>query len=67
MTNTSINRAKERLSKYSTLFYACSADGLAYAKCVSKQDEIKRNCCAPEFEAFKSCLRKAAEKLGTKI
>lgn len=67
MNTPSINKAKERLSKYSSLFLACSTEGLAYAACVSSKSEVKLNRCLIEFDAFKKCLSQTAEKLGTRI
>ncbi|XP_026764878.1 uncharacterized protein LOC113523208 [Galleria mellonella] len=64
----SVAKARERLAKYPLLFAKCSKQGTLYARCVLlKEDSVKKDDCAKEFQDFKSCLQSAAKDLKTRI
>ncbi|XP_066151491.1 NADH dehydrogenase [ubiquinone] 1 alpha subcomplex assembly factor 8 [Euwallacea fornicatus] len=63
----SVSKAKQRFRQYPVIFAKCSREASVYATCVLKQDNIKKNDCAEEFSGFRTCLRKAAVSLKTKI
>lgn len=64
----SVAKARERLAKYPLLFAKCSKQGTLYARCVLlKEDSVKKDDCAKEFQDFKSCLQFAAKDLKTRI
>lgn len=64
----SVKRAKERLAKYPLIYAKCTKSATLYARCVLlKEDGLKKNDCAKEFEEFNACLKTAARELKTRI
>ncbi|XP_059045748.1 uncharacterized protein LOC131841445 [Achroia grisella] len=64
----SVAKARERFAKYPLLFAKCSKQGTLYARCVLlKEDSVKKDDCAKEFQEFKCCLQSAAKDLKTRI
>lgn len=63
----SVKKAHKRLGMYPKLLAKCGESASVYAKCVVKNDSIKKNDCLNEFNDFKSCLLKAAKDLKTKM
>lgn len=57
-----LERTKQRIAQLPYLFGQCSTQGANYAKCVTIKENVKRNDCLKEFNAFKECLHKAAKK-----
>ncbi|XP_041985614.1 uncharacterized protein LOC121737942 [Aricia agestis] len=63
-----VKKAQERLAKYPLVFAKCTKTATLYARCVLLKDEgLKKNDCAKEFEAFNACLKTAAKELKTRI
>ncbi|XP_045511809.1 uncharacterized protein LOC123706573 [Pieris brassicae] len=63
-----VSKAKERFAKYPLIYSKCSKQGMLYARCVLlKEDTVKKNDCAKEFQEFKTCLQNAAKTLKTRI
>ncbi|XP_072933909.1 uncharacterized protein [Epargyreus clarus] len=64
----SVSKARERFAKYPIIFAKCSKQGAFYARCVLlKEDSVKKDECAKEFQEFKTCLQAAAKDLKTRI
>ena len=64
----SVKRARARLGACPAYRAACTAEGVAYAKCVAPHmGEVKKNQCQPQFEAFKACIVKQAKAAGKKL
>ncbi|XP_024945805.1 NADH dehydrogenase [ubiquinone] 1 alpha subcomplex assembly factor 8 [Cephus cinctus] len=62
-----VNSARARLRKYPVLVAQCRKTGTAYARCVIKSSNIKKDDCKSEFENFKNCLVNAAMKNKTRL
>lgn len=62
-----VKKAKERLRKYPVLVAECHETGAKYAACVLSKTNLQQNDCEGEFNAFKTCLMKAATKHNTKL
>ncbi|XP_041670952.1 NADH dehydrogenase [ubiquinone] 1 alpha subcomplex assembly factor 8 [Cheilinus undulatus] len=60
------SRSREKLRRFPELFAQCSAEAAAYGKCVAatttSKQELKKDLCAKEFEALKTCFMNAAKK-----
>ncbi|CAJ1080758.1 NADH dehydrogenase 1 alpha subcomplex assembly factor 8 [Labrus bergylta] [Xyrichtys novacula] len=60
------SRSREKLRVFPELLAQCSAEAAAYGKCVaattSSSQELKKDLCAKEFEALKTCFVNAAKK-----
>ncbi|XP_028174560.1 uncharacterized protein LOC135084508 [Ostrinia nubilalis] len=64
----SVSKARERFAKYPVIFAKCAKQATLYATCVlHKEDGLKKDDCAKEFQEFKGCLQSAAKNLKTKI
>ena len=65
----SVKRAKERLwGLYPKLFATCGQEAVLYGQCVTRQmGDVKKDQCAAEFQAFKTCIQKNAKKMGGKF
>lgn len=64
----SVAKAKERFAKYPLIFAKCSKEGTLYARCVLlKEDTVKKDDCAKEFQELKNCLQLAAKQMKTRI
>ncbi|XP_068624572.1 NADH dehydrogenase [ubiquinone] 1 alpha subcomplex assembly factor 8 [Battus philenor] len=64
----SVIKARERLAKYPVIFAKCSKQSLLYARCVLlKEESLKKDDCAKEFQEFNACLQSAAKSLKTRI
>ncbi|XP_053269208.1 NADH dehydrogenase [ubiquinone] 1 alpha subcomplex assembly factor 8 [Pleuronectes platessa] len=59
-------RSREKLRAFPELFAQCSAEATVYGKCVAAtttgRQELKKDMCAKEFEALKTCFTNAAKK-----
>ncbi|KAJ0170502.1 hypothetical protein K1T71_013876 [Dendrolimus kikuchii] len=63
-----VKRAKERFAKYPVVFAKCSKQASLYAQCVLiKEDSVKKDDCAKEFQEFRSCLQSAAKDMKTRL
>ncbi|KZC07501.1 hypothetical protein WN55_08272 [Dufourea novaeangliae] len=62
-----VKKAKERLRKYPVLVAQCHETGAKYAACVVAKSNLQKNDCDSEFNAFKTCLMKAAAKHNTRL
>ncbi|KAM3592690.1 uncharacterized protein V6R79_023594 [Siganus canaliculatus] len=62
------SRSREKLRLFPELFAQCAGEAAAYGKCVSTtttgRQELKKDLCAKEFEALKTCFVNAAKKKG---
>ncbi|KAK7919805.1 hypothetical protein WMY93_011089 [Mugilogobius chulae] len=60
------NRTREKLRRFPELFAECSLEAAAYGKCVAatttSKQELKKDLCAKEFEALKTCFTNASKK-----
>lgn len=63
----SVNKARNRLSKYPVLVAKCSTTAAQYAKCVTSDFDIKKNACDKEFQQFKKCLVEQAKAMKTRL
>lgn len=63
----SVRKARVRLARYSEVLGQCQSEGVVYASCVLKQEQVAHNSCLGEFQIFKKCLLKSASRLGTKL
>uniref|UniRef100_A0A3P8UBG9 NADH:ubiquinone oxidoreductase complex assembly factor 8 n=1 Tax=Cynoglossus semilaevis TaxID=244447 RepID=A0A3P8UBG9_CYNSE len=57
------SRTREKLRLFPELFAQCAEEGAVYGKCVTAtttgRQELKKDLCAKEFEALKSCFTNA--------
>lgn len=67
ITMEAVKKANGRFRKYPVLVAECHETGAKYAACVLAKTNLQRNDCEGEFNAFKSCLAKAAAKHNTKL
>ncbi|KAL0810443.1 hypothetical protein ABMA28_010582 [Loxostege sticticalis] len=64
----SVSKARERFAKYPLIFAKCTKQATLYAKCVlHRDDSLKKDDCAKEFQEFKVCLKSAAKDMKTRI
>ncbi|KAK5617401.1 hypothetical protein CRENBAI_006540 [Crenichthys baileyi] len=60
------SRSRERLRVFSELLSQCAEEAAVYGKCVAAttagKQELKKDLCAKEFEALKTCFTNAARK-----
>ncbi|XP_037547278.1 NADH dehydrogenase [ubiquinone] 1 alpha subcomplex assembly factor 8 [Nematolebias whitei] len=60
------SRSRERMRLFSGLFAQCAEEAAAYGKCVAattkSKQELKKDLCAQEFQALKTCFTNAAKK-----
>ncbi|XP_059181276.1 NADH dehydrogenase [ubiquinone] 1 alpha subcomplex assembly factor 8 [Centropristis striata] len=60
------SRSREKLRLFPELFAQCAAEATTYGKCVAAttkgRQELKKDMCAKEFEALKTCFTNAAKK-----
>uniref|UniRef100_UPI0025AE3F04 NADH dehydrogenase [ubiquinone] 1 alpha subcomplex assembly factor 8 n=1 Tax=Doryrhamphus excisus TaxID=161450 RepID=UPI0025AE3F04 len=60
------NRTREKLRRFPELFAQCSEEAAVYGKCVAatttSRQELKKDLCAKEFAALKTCFANAAKK-----
>uniref|UniRef100_A0A8C7ZD96 NADH:ubiquinone oxidoreductase complex assembly factor 8 n=1 Tax=Oryzias sinensis TaxID=183150 RepID=A0A8C7ZD96_9TELE len=56
-------RSREKMRNFSDIFSKCADEAAAYGKCVAAttagRQELKKDLCAKEFEALKTCFVKA--------
>ncbi|XP_023945502.1 uncharacterized protein LOC112051198 [Bicyclus anynana] len=63
-----VKKAKERFAKYPLIYAKCSKQASVYARCVLlREDTVKKDDCAKEFQEFNACLQSASKELKTKI
>ncbi|XP_034050608.1 NADH dehydrogenase [ubiquinone] 1 alpha subcomplex assembly factor 8 [Thalassophryne amazonica] len=67
MSGTNVwNRTREKMRLFSELFAQCAPESAAYGKCVAatttSRHDLKKDLCAKEFEALKTCFTNAAKK-----
>ncbi|KAG7507489.1 hypothetical protein JOB18_035682 [Solea senegalensis] len=59
-------RTREKLRLFPEIFAQCGSEAAAYGKCVSATttggQELKKDLCAKEFQALKTCFTNAAKK-----
>ncbi|XP_069786279.1 NADH dehydrogenase [ubiquinone] 1 alpha subcomplex assembly factor 8 [Narcine bancroftii] len=59
-------RARKRLRSFPQFVSACAAEASAYGKCVAANtqgsQDLRKNMCAKEFQAFKKCFTLNAKK-----
>uniref|UniRef100_UPI003AB01573 NADH dehydrogenase [ubiquinone] 1 alpha subcomplex assembly factor 8 isoform X1 n=1 Tax=Centroberyx gerrardi TaxID=166262 RepID=UPI003AB01573 len=57
------SRSRERIRRFPELFAQCAGEAAAYGKCVSatttSRQELRKDLCAKEFEALKTCFANA--------
>ena len=64
----SIRSARHRMSLLPKLAAGCTSEASIYAKCVlAKENDIKLNDCAKEFDLFRTCIRKQAKNLKSRF
>uniref|UniRef100_A0A3P9JPE1 NADH:ubiquinone oxidoreductase complex assembly factor 8 n=1 Tax=Oryzias latipes TaxID=8090 RepID=A0A3P9JPE1_ORYLA len=55
-------RSREKMRNFSDIFSKCADEAAAYGKCVAAttagRQELKKDLCAKEFEALKTCFVK---------
>ncbi|KAI9518562.1 hypothetical protein NQZ68_035932 [Dissostichus eleginoides] len=60
------SRSREKLRLFPELFAQCSPEAATYGKCVSAsttgRQELKKDMCAKEFQALKTCFTNAAKR-----
>ncbi|XP_005812360.1 NADH dehydrogenase [ubiquinone] 1 alpha subcomplex assembly factor 8 [Xiphophorus maculatus] len=61
------SRSRERLRRFPELLAQCADEAAVYGKCVAAtattgKQELKKDLCATEFEALKTCFTNAAKK-----
>ncbi|XP_029312734.1 NADH dehydrogenase [ubiquinone] 1 alpha subcomplex assembly factor 8 [Cottoperca gobio] len=60
------SRSREKMRLFPELFAQCAGEGATYGKCVAAtstgRQELKKDMCAKEFEALKTCFTNAAKK-----
>ncbi|MEQ2226657.1 hypothetical protein ILYODFUR_029592 [Ilyodon furcidens] len=60
------SRTRERLRVFPELLSQCAEEAAVYGKCVAAsttgKHELKKDLCAKEFEALKTCFTNAARK-----
>ncbi|XP_017273929.1 NADH dehydrogenase [ubiquinone] 1 alpha subcomplex assembly factor 8 [Kryptolebias marmoratus] len=60
------SRSREKMRLFSELFAQCADEAAVYGKCVAEtttsKQELKRDQCAKEFQALKTCFTNAAKK-----
>ncbi|KAF7204765.1 NADH dehydrogenase [ubiquinone] 1 alpha subcomplex assembly factor 8 [Nothobranchius furzeri] len=65
-SNNVWSRNRERLRLFSEVFAQCADEAAAYGKCVAAtttgRQELKKDLCAREFQALKTCFTHAAKK-----
>ncbi|ORY38105.1 hypothetical protein BCR35DRAFT_311527 [Leucosporidium creatinivorum] len=64
MTATATSTAIRRpLAQLPTAFAACSAQSIAYGKCIgASYTDVERGMCEQEFRAFKACVKEAIKR-----
>lgn len=63
-----VKKAKERFAKYPAVFAKCSKQATLYAQCVLvKEDSVKKDDCAKEFQELKACMQAAAKNMNTRL
>ncbi|XP_072229744.1 NADH dehydrogenase [ubiquinone] 1 alpha subcomplex assembly factor 8 [Leuresthes tenuis] len=59
-------RSREKLRHFPEIFAQCGDEAAVYGKCVAAtttgRQELRKDLCAREFEALKSCFVNAARK-----
>ncbi|XP_055509957.1 NADH dehydrogenase [ubiquinone] 1 alpha subcomplex assembly factor 8 [Leucoraja erinacea] len=59
-------RTRERLKRFPQFVAACSEEASAYGRCVAtivqENQDLRKNMCAKEFQAFKKCFTINAKK-----
>ncbi|KAJ0015802.1 hypothetical protein NQD34_014092 [Periophthalmus magnuspinnatus] len=65
------SRTREKLQRFPELFAECSFEAAAYGKCVAatttSKQEIKKDLCAKEFEALKTCFTNAVSNTSSRL
>ncbi|XP_026170687.1 NADH dehydrogenase [ubiquinone] 1 alpha subcomplex assembly factor 8 [Mastacembelus armatus] len=60
------SRSRDKMRLFPELFAQCSGEATAYGRCVAAttrgRQELKKDLCAKEFEALKTCFTNAAKK-----
>ncbi|KAK2820779.1 hypothetical protein Q5P01_023738 [Channa striata] len=60
------SRSREKIRIFPELFAQCTGEAAAYGKCVAAtttdRQELKKDLCAKEFEALKTCFTNAAKR-----
>ncbi|XP_051925756.1 NADH dehydrogenase [ubiquinone] 1 alpha subcomplex assembly factor 8 [Hippocampus zosterae] len=60
------HRSREKLRRFPEFFAQCTEEAAAYGKCVAattaSKQELKKDHCAKEFAALKTCFANAAKK-----
>ncbi|XP_031147299.1 NADH dehydrogenase [ubiquinone] 1 alpha subcomplex assembly factor 8 [Sander lucioperca] len=59
-------RSRERMRLFPELFAQCAGEAATYGKCVAAtttgRQELRKDMCAKEFEALKTCFTNAAKR-----
>lgn len=59
-------RSREKMRLFPELFAQCAGEAAVYGKCVAStttgRQERKKDLCAKEFDALKTCFTNAAKK-----
>ncbi|XP_028287468.1 NADH dehydrogenase [ubiquinone] 1 alpha subcomplex assembly factor 8 [Parambassis ranga] len=60
------SRTREKLRLFPEVFAQCAEEAAIYGRCVAatttSKQELKKDLCAKEFEALKTCFTNAAKK-----
>uniref|UniRef100_UPI001A99E046 NADH dehydrogenase [ubiquinone] 1 alpha subcomplex assembly factor 8 n=1 Tax=Gasterosteus aculeatus aculeatus TaxID=481459 RepID=UPI001A99E046 len=60
------SRSREKMRLFPELFAQCAGEAASYGKCVAAsttgRQELKKDTCAKEFQALKTCFTAAAKK-----
>lgn len=57
-----LKNTRTRLKNYPSFLLQCQESAAAYANCVLEKVSLEKNNCKLEFDNFKKCLRKAAQR-----
>ncbi|KAM9838060.1 NADH dehydrogenase [ubiquinone] 1 alpha subcomplex assembly factor 8 [Aulostomus maculatus] len=60
------SRSREKMRHFPELLAQCSVEAATYGKCVTAtttgRQELRKDLCAKEFEALRTCFANAAKK-----
>ncbi|XP_070783551.1 NADH dehydrogenase [ubiquinone] 1 alpha subcomplex assembly factor 8 isoform X1 [Enoplosus armatus] len=60
------SRSREKMRLFPELLAQCAGEAAVYGKCVAAtttgRQELRKDLCAKEFEALKTCFTSAAKK-----
>ncbi|XP_044035721.1 NADH dehydrogenase [ubiquinone] 1 alpha subcomplex assembly factor 8 isoform X1 [Siniperca chuatsi] len=64
------SRSREKMRLFPELFAQCAGEAAVYGKCVAAtttgRQELRKDLCAKEFEALKTCFTSAVSERAKK-